>query len=110
MFKFDVSPVALLAAIAALQSLFFDYFPGVAKKFEALDTSQKKQLTLILGVLFGVVAFVGSCYGYFSTNLVCEPQSIIALIGNIAISVSVGYAFHSNTKPNADTKDKLGIT
>jgi len=109
LFTFDVSPVALLAAVAAVQSLFFDYFPGVAKKFEALDMAHKKQLTLILGVVFGVAAFVGSCYGWFTTNIACEPQSIIALVGNIAISVSVGYAFHTTTKPSFDTKEKLGI-
>lgn len=109
MFTFDVSPVALLSAIAAVQSLFFDYFPVVAKKFEALDAAQKKQVTLALGVLFGVVAFVGSCYGWFTTNMTCEPQSVIALIGNIAVSVSVGYAFHNTTKPTSNMKEKLGI-
>ena len=107
MFEFSVSPVALLAAVAAVQSLFFDYFPGVAKWFNALEVAQKKQVTLVLGILFGVAAFVGSCYGFFTTNLVCEPQSIIALVGNIAISVSVGFAFHNGTKPSLNTKEKM---
>ena len=63
----------------------------------------------MLGVVFAVAVFVGSCYGFFETDLVCDVKSIVALIGNIAISVSVGFAFHSTTKPSFDTKEKLGI-
>lgn len=109
MLEFSVSAVAVLSLVAAVQSLVFDYFPPVASWFEDLLEYKKRQLTLALGALFGVLAFVGQCRGFFVTDLVCEPQSIITLLGNIAVSVSVGYSFHKQTKPTEAFKDKLGI-
>lgn len=109
MFEFDVNAVAVLAAVAAVQSLFFDYLPPLAAWFEKLADYKQRQLTLALGALFGILAFAGSCYGYFQTDLICQPQSIVTLLGNIAVSVSVGYSFHKQTKPTAQLQEKLGI-
>jgi len=111
MFSFDVSASSILVLIAGIQSGVFDYFPKVAPWFETLATHQKRQLTAGLGVLFAVAIYALSCQGYWlDTNLVCEPKTLIQLASDIVISVAVGVAFHSQTKPSEATKIALGIT
>lgn len=109
MWNFNIDVAVLLAFVATVQSLVFDYFPGVAAWFDKLAVNQKKLLVLGVSALFAVLAFVGTCEGYFNTGLACTQYSIVTLLGNLALSVSVGYAVHEQTKPDKKLKKILGI-
>lgn len=99
MFTFEITSGVLIAFVAALLALAFDYFPGLAKWYDAKDAATKKQIMggLLIGV--AVVAFAGTCLSWFASNLVCEPKSLITLVYELLIAVSVNQALHTITKP-----------
>lgn len=98
--EFTISPDVLIGLVVAALALFFDYFPGVASKFDASTTETKRLLTVGLAVLVAVLVFAGQCYGYFSTNLTCTVTSAWELLYGVVLSVAVMYGFHAATKPN----------
>lgn len=98
--EFAISPDVLLGLVVAALALFFDYFPGVSKKFDEASIETKRLLTVGLAVLAAVVVFAGQCYGYFATNLTCTVKDGWDLLYGIVISVAVMYGFHKATKPS----------
>jgi hypothetical protein len=94
-----ITPEAAIALVTAGLSLFFDHFPVVAQKFDALEVSQKRLITVGLSALVGVGAFVGQCLGWFSTNLACTLPDALNLAYGIVLAVAVMYGFHGGTKP-----------
>lgn len=100
MFELNVTPEALLAFIVATLSLVFDYLPGLAEKFDALDVSKKRIIMVGLSVLAAVVVFWGQCTGWVVSNLVCDLKSAVDLIYGIVLAVAINYGFHKATKPN----------
>ena len=91
----------ILAVVVAAFSLFFDYFPGVSQQFEQLSTELKRLITVGVAVLTAVAIFIGQCYGWFQTNLVCSPVSAWELLYGVVIAVAVMYGFHRATKPSS---------
>jgi hypothetical protein len=98
--EFHIDPTVLLIAISGAMALFFDYFPGIAKKYDALSVENKRLIAVGTAMALGALAFVGQCYGWFLTNLACTPVSAVNLTYNIVIAVAVSYGFHKATKPN----------
>jgi hypothetical protein len=109
MYKFTVSPEIILAFVAALLALVFDYLPSVAKWYDAKTDSSKKLIMLGLLVLAAGVVFAGSCYGWFVTNLVCEPKSILDLLYGLVLSIATNQGVHSLTKPSDSQKIAMGL-
>jgi len=107
MFTFEITSGVLIAFVAALLALAFDYFPGLAKWYDAKDASAKKQI--MAGLLVGAVAlvFAGTCLSWIVTNLVCEPKSLITLIYELLIAVSVNQGLHAVSKPSAAFKRRM---
>lgn len=97
--KFDITPEVAIALVTSALSLFFDYFPGVAGKFDALEVSMKRLVTVGLAVLVGIGAFIGGCQGWLVTNLACTVQDAGNLLYGIILAVAVMYGFHAQTKP-----------
>jgi hypothetical protein len=96
----NIDANTLLVLIAGALALLFDYFPVLSEKFDALDISQKKLIVVGLSALAAGVVFAGQCNGFFQTNLVCEPKSIVDLLYSVIVAVSVNYGFHKATKPS----------
>ena len=94
----EISPEVVISVVVAALALFFDYFPGVASKFDALDTDKKRLITVGLAVIVGASAFAGECLGWYETNLVCTLQGGWDLLYNIVLAVAVMYGFHKATK------------
>jgi len=107
MFEFEITSGVLIAFVAALLALAFDYFPGLAKWYDAKDASAKKQI--MAGLLVGTAAlvFAGTCLSWIVTNLVCEPKSLITLIYELLIAVSVNQGLHAVSKPSAAFKRRM---
>lgn len=97
--KFDVSPDILIAVVVAGLALFFDYFPGVAEKFDKQPVKTKRLITVSLAILVGAVTFAGQCYGFLATNLSCTPKSLWDLVYGTILAVAIMYGFHKATKP-----------
>ena len=100
--SFEVTPDIVLVVVVAALSLYFDYFPGVSKKFDGLSTEYKRLITVGLAILGGVASFLGECLGYFSTNLVCDFTGAWELFYGIVLAVAVMYGFHKATKPQKE--------
>lgn len=107
MFEFEVSPEFLLVVIAGLLAFFFDYFPVVAKWFDALEESQKKLLTAGLVTLVGIVIFGGQCFNLFTTNLICSTKGFFDTLYIVFLALGVNYGVHKATKPNEGLKRKM---
>lgn len=107
MFNFDITSGVLIAFVAALLALAFDYFPGLAKWFDGKNDSAKKQIMAGLLVAVAVLAFAGTCLGWFASNLICEPKTIIDLVYQLLIAVSVNQGLHIASKPSAAFKKRM---
>jgi len=105
--KFFVTPEILIGWMVALMSLFFDYFPLVAKKFEGLTVASKRLIVLGGSILIGLAAFVGPCYGWFETNISCSYSSGLRLLYNVILAVAVSYGFHMQTKPTESLQKRM---
>jgi hypothetical protein len=62
---------------------------------------------LLIGL--AVVAFVGTCFNWFASNLICEPKTLIDLVYQLLIAVSVNQGMHIATKPSAAFKKRMFI-
>lgn len=100
--SFEVTPDIVLVVVVAALSLYFDYFPGVSKAFDGLSIEHKRLITVGLAILVGIVSFLGQCFGYFSTNLVCDFTGAWELFYGIVLAVAVIYGFHKATKPQKE--------
>lgn len=107
MFNFNITPEILIAFVAALLALAFDYFPGLAKWYDAKDASAKKQIMASLLISVAVIVFVGTCLSWFVSNLTCEPKTIVTLIYALLIAVSVNQGMHAVSKPSAAFKRRM---
>jgi flavin reductase (DIM6/NTAB) family NADH-FMN oxidoreductase RutF len=97
----EVTPEVAIAVVVAALALFFDYFPGVASKFDALSVETKRLITVGLSVIVGAAAFAGQCFGWFETNLTCSLAGSWDLFYGIVLAVAINYGFHKATKPAA---------
>lgn len=95
----SVTPDTVIAVVVSALALFFDYFPGLSDKFDVLPLEQKRLITVSLAVLIGAAGFIGSCLGWFSSDLFCTVQSGWDFAYKIVLAVAVMYGFHKATKP-----------
>lgn len=100
MYEFAVTPEFLLVIVAGLLAFVFDYFPVVAKWFDGLAESNKKLLNVGLIVLMAVGLFIGTCYGWFVTNLVCTTKGFFDTLYIVFLALGVNYGVHKATKPS----------
>lgn len=94
-----LTPQEVILIALAVISLALDYLPGLKEKFEAASEQTKKTITVIIAVLLTGVFFLGQCLGWFVTNLVCSPYTILDFLYAVVIGVAVMYGFHKATKP-----------
>jgi len=87
----EVSAVNVIAWVAAGLALFFDYFPGVAAKFDALDATTKKYW--MVGIAIGVVTvlFGLTCAQVTSTSLTCTTTGAYSAITGVIYLIIVQY-------------------
>jgi hypothetical protein len=97
----EINPEILIGVVVAALALFFDYFPGVAGKFDSLSNENKRLITVGLAILVAAVVFAGQCNGWFQTSIVCTPISAWNLFYGIVVAVAVMYGFHKATKPTS---------
>lgn len=107
MYEFSVTPEFLLMLVAGLLALVFDYFPGVAKWFNALEVEAKRQLNAGLVIGAAVVIFAGTCFGIFLTNLVCSVKGGLDTLYIVFLAISVNQGVHLLLKPGKALKARM---
>jgi len=107
MYEFTVTPELLLALIAGLLALVFDYFPGVAKWFDALAVEAKRQLNAGLVIGAAALIFAGTCFGLFITNLICTVKGSLDLLYIVFLAVTVNQGVHLLLKPTKAFKARM---
>jgi len=107
MYQFDVSPLLLVTLVAGGLALAFDYFPGIAKWFDALTVEAKRLVNAAGVILFAAVIFAGQCLGIFLTNLICSLQGSLDLLYIIFLAVTVNQGVHLALKPTARYKARM---
>ena len=98
-FNLALTPEMLNILLAGLLAVCFDWFPGLAPRFDGLSKIKKQQLMLLLLGLVAGTAFAGSCYGWFESGLACSKQSLPLLLQYVLTAAGVNQAVHLLTKP-----------
>lgn len=97
----NAAQISTIAAI--LLSLAFSYIPGIQKKFEPLDGTQKRLIMLVLIVITSSVSFGLSCWPLFKdlVPIVCSQTGALALITSFVQAVIANQAtFLISPKPD----------
>lgn len=100
LFKLSLTPEGLSMLLAGTLALVFDWFPGLAPRYDSLSRIKKQQV--MIGMLSLVVAlvFAGACQGWFETGLACSTQSLPVLLEYILMAAGANQAVHLLTKPS----------
>lgn len=107
MYEFTVTPEFILMILAGLLAVAFDYFPGLAKWFDGLGEAAKKQLNAGIVILIAAVLFAGSCWGLFSTNLVCDTKGALDFLYIVFLALTVNQGLHLAFKPTKAFQAKM---
>jgi len=107
MYSFSVDAGLLIALVAGLLALAFDYFPKVNQWFDGLDTATKRQLNagLILGT--AILIYAGQCLGLFITNLVCTMKGAFDLLYIVFLTITINQGVHLALKPTPAFKARM---
>lgn len=105
-----ITALSLGAIIATIVSLSFDYFPGLAAKYDTLSVAAKRQIALVMAVVIVGAMFTMTCFNLVSTNLVCSLNGAWDAVSSIIYVFVIGQGVHTGTKPTAAFKaDTLNI-
>jgi hypothetical protein len=107
MYQFDVTAALLLTLVAGALALIFDYFPGIAKWFDAKPVETKRLINAGGVIGFALILFVGQCFAIFLTNLVCTVKGLFDLFYLIFVALSVNQGVHLALKPTAKFKARM---
>jgi hypothetical protein len=101
----SIEKVVLFLAIG--MSLFFDYFPGVAKKYEALDAYAKRLWAVGLAIFGVCLIYALTCFGVIGSNFICTVEGAWDVLTNIIYAIVVQYGFHQQTKPTVELQRRM---
>ena len=107
MYEFSVTPDFLLVLVAGVLALVFDYFPGVAKWFDALAVDAKRQLNAGLVIGAAALIFAGTCFGLFITNLICSVKGGFDTLYIVFLAITVNQGVHLLLKPSKALKVRM---
>lgn len=107
MYQFNVTAALLVALVAGAMALIFDYFPGIAKWFDAKPVETKRLINAGGVIGFALILFVGQCFAIFLTNLVCTMKGLFDLLYLIFIALSVNQGVHLVLKPSKRFKERM---
>lgn len=107
MYTFTVTPEFLLVLASGALALVLDYFPVVAKWFDALTTAAKRQLNAALVIGSAAIIFAGTCFGLFVTNLMCTARGGFDLLYIVFLAIGVNQGVHLFAKPTKAFKARM---
>ena len=107
MYEFTVTPELLTVLVAGVLALVFDYFPVVAKWYDALDAAVKRQVMAALVIGFALVVFAGQCFGLFATNLLCSVKGGFDALYIVFLAIGVNQGVHGLAKPTTAFRQEM---
>lgn len=100
-----VSSLAL--NVAALFTILFDYFPGLAAWYDKQSVADKRKIAVVVAIVI-VGAVLGlTCAKVVSSNLVCTTSGIWDVITNIVLAFVVGQGVHQGIRPTEKFKAEV---
>lgn len=109
-FTFNINPVFMAVFLGAAASAALDYAPKLAAWYDKRTVAEKRWIYAVSVTALVGLSFAGDCYGLFATNLVCTTRGGVDAVGVVLTALGIGNGLHNQTKPSAETKEKLGIT
>jgi len=97
----------LVATVAAILALLFDYLPGLSGWFDKQDEGKKKLLMvgMLLVVAFGVFGL--SCFNLIDIAIACTWGGAGKIAGYWLVAVIANQSTHALTKPTERLKARL---
>lgn len=91
---FDVA-----ALVAILLAIIFEYVPGAAGWFQKLPSPQHKRLVmLLLMIVVGVGAYVGSCVTPLLPSIACTESGAWVVVKAVVVAIVASQSLHPLTK------------
>jgi len=107
MYTFEVTPEFLMVLVAGALALAFDYFPILAKWFDAQTIEAKRRLNAVLVIGAAAVIFAGTCFAVFITNLACTAKGGLDTLYIVFLAVTVNQGVHALLKPTQAFKARM---
>lgn len=107
MYHLDVTVALLLALVAGAMALAFDYFPGLAKWFDAKPPETKRLINAGGVIGFALILFAGQCFAIFVTNLVCDTKGAFDLLQLVFLALATNQGVHFALKPTQRFKERM---
>lgn len=107
MYTFDVTALLLVTLVAGALALAFDYFPGLAKWFDAKPVETKRLINAVGVIGFALIIFAGQCFAIFMTNLVCSTKGLLDLFYIIFLALATNQGVHLALKPTKRFKERM---
>jgi uncharacterized membrane protein (DUF106 family) len=89
----NVKVDGLLMFLSFLISLLFEYFPWLAKKYNALEDDKQKAIMFLLILFTSAGSFFFSCIGWLDWYS-CVPLDIKDVVINFLLALSVNQSTH----------------
>lgn len=93
-----VDPIFLTGMVTALMSFVFNRVPKAKEWFDKKTSAQKQDWTMGFIVVAALLIFGLDCVSLLSTDLSCEPKSILELLYAIVLGGTSSQAAHMLSK------------
>jgi len=95
MININFTVAGVVAILAAITSLVFEFLPKVKGWFEAKTAEQKRQINAVALFVIVAVVFAGGCFQLFSAdNLFCDVQGVIDAVVLYLQAIAVNQGVH----------------
>lgn len=99
LFRLALNPESLSLILAGLLALIFDWFPGLAPRFDRLNPLTKRLVMTGLLAVVTAAIFAAGCTGWLETGVACAWTNLPLLVQYILAAAGVNQAVHLLAKP-----------
>lgn len=107
MFEIPLTPEWLVAAIAFILALVFDWFPGIAKWFDGLTNAVKRIVTIVLLVVVSAAVFGLGCVGILQLTVACTWVGGFDMLKVLIAAIAINQSAHTLFKPSVSFRQRM---
>lgn len=95
----NITAVLLLAIVAFVLALLFDWFPGLASWYEKFSDGQKRGIMALLLLIASIIIFMLGCFRLFDIGIACTSQGALQFVVLLISAIAINQGTHTLLKP-----------
>lgn len=107
MFEIPLTPEWLVATVAVILALAFDWFPGLAQWFNGLTTFWKQFGMFLILLVTSIVVFVLGCFSILTLPLACTLAGGFEMLKILITAITVNQGVHLLLKPTPAMRQRM---